>query len=346
MIGMWCCFSLNVHASDENQVIIRISSVGDCTLGNDVKQSGIQNCFDNVYEKNGADYFLTNAKKYFENDDLTIVNLEGTLTNAGNPDPNKKWRFRGKPEYTDILTHSSVEAVAFSNNHCKDYGIDSYTDTITNLSNAGLLCASEELIAFKNIKGIKVGIIAVNSAFRMTDTPEDKEYSDTDYIKNLLKKLISSAKDQGAQLIIVNLHFGIELEKYPSNQQIELAHYAVDCGADVCLGHHPHVLQSIEYYSGSYIAYSLGNFCFGGNTKPKNLDTVIWQHEFVFSGGKKISQNAHIVPFLVSSDRKENNYCPIEAQGGDYTRIISKLNNYSKKYGIQIGSDGNIEVKQ
>ncbi len=344
-----CAFSLfpgKARAEDGAQVTIRITAAGDCTLGNDVKQSGISNCFDNVYNKNGADFFLSGAKPYFEQDDLTIVNLEGTLTDKGSPDPNKKWRFRGRPEYIGILTGSSVEAVSFANNHCRDYGEESFADTVSNVTKAGLICSSEELVSITEIKGIKVGIIAVNSAFRKTDEQVDREFDDTEFLKNLTRNLIENARSRGAQLVIVNLHFGIEREKLPSSQQKELAHYAVDCGADVVLGHHPHVLESIEYYNGAYIAYSLGNFCFGGNTKPGNIDTVIWQQEFAFSGGKKTGQSVKVVPFLISSDRKENNYCPVPATGSDHTRIINKLNTYSGDYGVQINNDGMIEVKQ
>ncbi len=341
-------FSVNSKAVESTGILgsvtIRISAVGDCTLGNDVKQSKIKNCFSNVYDLNGADYFLSGARPYFMSDDLTIANLEGTLTELGSPNPNKTWRFRGRPEYTDILTRSSVECVSFANNHCRDYGPESYTDTISNVTKAGLLCASEEMIAYTDIKGIKVAVIAFSSAFRCSDTEADKEYSDTLYMKRLIGSAITSARQQGAQLVIANLHFGIELDKAPSKQQIELAHYTIDSGADVVLGHHPHVLQSIEYYNGGYIAYSLGNFCFGGNTNPKNKDTVIWKQEFTFTGGVKTSQKVQVVPFLVSSDSKQNNYCPTPAQGKDYTRIIGKLQSYSSKYGVTIGDDGTLQV--
>ncbi len=186
----------------------------------------------------------------------------------------------------------------------------------------------------------------MNSAFRGADTASYKEYPDTDFLKELIGGLIAEAKEEGAQLILANLHFGIELDKLPSKQQIELAHHAVDCGADVVLGHHPHVLQSMEYYNGAYIAYSLGNFCFGGNTKPKNLDSVIWQQEFVFEGGEMTSQSVKIVPFLISSTTDQNDYCPVEAEGKDAKRIMDKLNDYSKEYGIHITEDGTVEVTE
>ncbi len=336
---------INASAAQPGTVTIRISAVGDCTLGNDEKQAGIGNCFNNVYAQNGTDYFLSGAKPYFAMDDFTIANLEGTLTDLGEARTDKDWRFRGKPEYTDILTHASVEGVAFSNNHCRDYGPESYTDTISNVTKAGLLCASEEMIGYRNIKGINVAFIAITSAFRASDAPKDREYADTQYIKKIIRNTVDSAKASGAQLVVMNLHFGIEREKNPSSQQKELAHYAVDCGADVVLGHHPHVLQPVEYYNGAYIAYSLGNFCFGGNTKPKNKDTIIWQQEFTFTGGVKTGQRVQVIPFLISSDPNLNNYCPVPATGNDYTRIIGKISNYSGKYGVAVGTDGVLTVK-
>ena len=323
-------------------VTVKISAVGDCTLGNDIKQAGIKNCFNNIYDENGYDFFFQNVRPLFASDDLTIVNLEGTLTDVGVPDANKKWRFRGKPEYTKILTGSFVEAVSFSNNHCRDYGPESYADTIKNLQDAGLIFSSEEITAIKNINGIKVGLASVNSAFRRSDEQQDKEFYNTELLKQLISKDIEQLKKSDVALIIINLHFGIEQDKNPSAQQIELAHYAIDNGADVVLGHHPHVLQPVEYYKGSYIVYSLANFCFGGNTNPKNRDTIIWQQTFYFSDGKRVGQDASIIPCLISSEASYNNYQPVIASGSDYTRIINKMKVGSRKYGVFVADDGKV----
>ncbi|MCR4587222.1 MAG: CapA family protein, partial [Lachnospiraceae bacterium] len=309
------------------------------------KQAGISNCFDNVYDQQGPDYFLKEVKRYFEGDDLTLVNLEGTISSLGEPDPNKKWRFRGDPEYLQILTGSSVEAVSFSNNHCRDYGEESYTDTMKNLEEAGILYSSEDITAVTTVKGIKIGMLAVNSAFRAGDNANNKEYPNTRELMDIIQACIDELKEQEVQLIIASLHFGVESTSQVTSQQKQLAHFAIDQGADLVIGHHPHVLQGTEYYNGAYIAYSLGNFCFGGNTNPKNRDTVIWQQEFTFTDGAKTGQSVKLVPCLISSPKGRNNYQPITATGSAATRILGKMRRYSSAMGVTVGSDGTLTVK-
>ncbi len=334
------------EAAENDAVTIRLTATGDCTLGNDVKQAAIDNCFDNVYAKKGPEYFLREVKQYFAADDLTLVNLEGTHTTLGEPDPNKKWRFRGKPEYLQILTGAGVEAVSFSNNHCRDYGEESYTDTMKNLEEAGLLYSSENLTCLTEVKGIKVGMFSVNSAFRASDEPKDREYLNTGELMDIIKACTDDLKEQGAQLIIASLHFGVESTSNVTVQQKELAHYAVDQGANVILGHHPHVLQAAEYYNGAYIAYSLGNFCFGGNTNPKNRDTVIWQQDFTFTEGKLTGQSVTLIPALICSPKGRNNYQPVTATGSSAKRILKKMRDYSDPYGVTVDAKGILSPKE
>ena len=101
-----------------------------------------------------------------------------------------------------------------------------------------------------------------------------------------VKQTIAAAKQQGAKLVIVAFHWGTEKATEPDETQKSLAHTAIDCGADLVVGHHPHVLQAIEYYKGKYIAYSLGNFCFGGNSAPSDMDTMIFQQTFTIEKGR------------------------------------------------------------
>ena len=99
-----------------------------------------------------------------------------------------------------------------------------------------------------------------------------------------------SLKKAGAQVIIVNFHWGIEKQYTPDENQKALAHLAVDEGADLVIGHHPHVLEGIEEYNGKYICYSLGNFCFGGNSTPSDTDSMIVQQTFTFNKKGKINE--------------------------------------------------------
>ena len=195
-------------------------------------------------------YFFQNVQPVFAQDDLTIVNMEGTLTEETTREP-KQFAFKGDAEYAKILTAGAVEAANLANNHSFDYGKKSYEDTITALEAEGISSFGYERTAVMDIKGVKVGLAGVYELAEHIDCKQD------------LLDNIASLKEQGAQIIIVSFHWGQEKENVPSDVQVELAHAAVDNGADLVLGHHPHVLQGIEEYKGKNIVYSLENFCFG-----------------------------------------------------------------------------------
>lgn len=243
-------------------VLLTVSAAGDCTLGTD-ENFDESTSFNTKYNAVGdPSYFFREVKSVFEADDLTIVNFEGTLTTRGER-KDKTFAFRGKPEYTSILTEGSVEAVNLANNHSFDYGNDSYEDTKMYLTDAGIISFGYDRNAIMDIKGVKVGLIGIY------ELPYGIESA------NLLRENIAAVKSEGAQLIIVSFHWGSEKENYPDSIQKELAHIAIDEGAHLVLGHHPHVLQGIEVYKGRNIVYSLGNFCFGGNKNPSDKDTII-----------------------------------------------------------------------
>ena len=116
----------------------------------------------------------------------------------------------------------------------------------------------------------------------------------------------------------------------PDETQKSLAHRAIDCGADLVVGHHPHVLQAIEYYKGKYIAYSLGNFCFGGNSAPSDMDTMIFQQTFTVENGKLAEDDVtNIIPCSLSSESGYNNYQPMVLEGSEKERVLQKIEDFS-----------------
>ena len=309
---------------------VTISAVGDCTLGNDPSQEGRANAFHRIYNANGPDYFLQYCRPVFQTDDLTIANLEGTLTTQGSP-AQKTWRFRSDPSYIEILTHSSVDVVGFANNHCRDYGEVSYWDTMANLDAYGLPYSSEDNVCVLERNGIRIGIASLKLLGGSTASNKQR-----------IRTKVDELKAQNVQLILMNCHWGIEMDRIPNSMQKELGHYAIDAGVDLVIGHHPHVLQSAEYYNGRYIIYSLGNFCFGGNTNPGNKDTMIWKQEFVFQDGQLLMQEARILPYSISTRRDLNDYCPIPLSGTDSDRVISKMNELSAGFHVQFAPDGTV----
>ena len=299
-------------------VSFTISAVGDCTFGTD-ENFAYEGSMPAKYDEGGDfNYFFENVKSVFEEDDLTIVNFEGTLTDSTIRE-DKQFAFKADKSYAEILTDGFVEAANLANNHSKDYGEQSYNDTMDALDEAGITNFGYDRVAIKKVKGIKVGLEGTNvmaAGLGVTDSME---------------KNIQDLKDEGAQVIIASFHWGEEKAEYPNDVQVKLAHAAIDAGADLVLGHHPHVLQGIEQYKGKNIVYSLGNFCFGGNMYPSDMDTMIFQQTFTLKGGKLQEDNVtNIIPCSISSVEDYNNYQPTPAAGEKETEILNKITQRSQ----------------
>ena len=299
-------------------VSFTISAVGDCTFGTDENfayEGSMPAKYDEVGDFN---YFFENVKSVFEEDDLTIVNFEGTLTDSTTRE-DKQFAFKADKSYAEILTDGFVEAANLANNHSKDYGEQSYNDTMDALDEAGITNFGYDRVAIKKVKGIKVGLVGTYVL------------ADGLGVKDSMEKNIQDLKDEGAQVIIASFHWGEEKAEYPNDVQVELAHAAIDAGADLVLGHHPHVLQGIEQYKGKNIVYSLGNFCFGGNMYPSDMDTMIFQQTFTLKGGKLQEDNVtNIIPCSISSVEDYNNYQPTPAAGEKETEILNKITQRSQ----------------
>ncbi|MBM6667840.1 CapA family protein [Lacrimispora saccharolytica] len=305
---------------------VTISAAGDFTLGTDENFDYSTSLPARYEEVQDPGYFLQNVKDIFASDDLTIVNLEGPLTTSEER-ADKQFSFKGDPSYTEILTSGSVEACNLANNHSKDYGIQGYEDTIANVEAAGIKTFGYERTAIWETNGVKVGLAGVYELAEGMDCQDD------------MTAAIQSLKDAGADLVIVSFHWGVEKENYPDETQQALAHAAIDQGADLVLGHHPHVLQGIEKYQGKYIVYSLGNFCFGGNKNPSDKDTMIFQQTFTLENGEVVEDDAiNIIPCRISSEDDYNNYQPTPAEGEEAQRILGRIQEYSQGFGTQLPS--------
>lgn len=298
------------------QVQVTISAAGDCTLGTDEKFNA-STSLPAMYNAKGADWFFAGVKDIFEKDDLTLVNLEGTFTTS-TARADKTYAFKADPEYVGILTAGSVEAVNVANNHSRDYGEQSYTDTVNAVEAAGIAVSGYDKVAVVEKNGVKIGMTGLSLLSGM----EGKEEQ--------LKNNIAGLRAQGANLIITSFHWGIEKENTPTSDQVAMAHAAIDAGSDLVIGHHPHVLQGIEIYKGKYICYSLGNFCFGGNKNPKDKDTMIFQQTFTFVDGVlQADENIKIIPCRLSSVSDRNDYQPTPVSGSEAERINKKIETFS-----------------
>ena len=217
----------------------------------------------------------------------------------------------------NVFTSSSVEAANLANNHSKDYGKQSYEDTVKTLEDAGIVSFGYDQVKVTEVAGVKVGLTGVYELAKGIECSED------------VKANIAALKDMGAELIVCVFHWGTERESTADSVQRELAHLAIDEGADIVVGHHPHVLQGIETYKDKTIAYSLGNFCFGGNKNPSDKDSVILQETFTVDNGTNTSETT-LIPCSLSSSTDKNDYKPRVLEGDEGQRVLDKIASISK----------------
>lgn len=293
---------------------VLMSFAGDCILGTD-ENFTYDTSFDAAYDKNGASWFFQNVSDTFAADDLTCVNLECALTDR-NTREDKEFAFKGDPSYTEILTDGSVEAVDLANNHSHDYGDNAYNDTVDNLKGAGITPFGYDDVELYEIKDKNV-TIGLTGIYELDDHLDCEDQ---------IKTNIQTLKDKGADIVVCVFHWGVELSDTPDENQVTLAHYAIDNGADLVVGHHPHVIQGIESYKGKYIAYSLGNFCFGGTTSPTETDTIIFQADISLDADRTVTGTSiKAIPCSITSDSSTNNYQPQLLTGDSAQTTLEKL---------------------
>ncbi len=292
---------------------VTVTFAGDCTLGTDEAFS-YATSFNAAFEDKGdPSWFLANVEPVFAGDDLTIVNMEGTLTTSTDRQ-DKTFAFKGDAAYAQVFSSSSVEAASMANNHSSDYGQQSYDDTLAALEAEGITSFGYDRIAYLDVNGVKVALIGTY------------ELAEHEAIEESMVANITAAREAGAQLVLVYIHWGIERDTVPNETQVALGHAAIDAGADLVVGSHPHVIQGWEVYQGRYIVYSLGNFCFGGNSNPTDKDCMMFQQTFTVTGDEVAQDDAvEFIACSISSTSSSNNYQPTPATGSEKERIDAKI---------------------
>lgn len=313
VLALVFCMSVTCHGA-ETEIVVSVA--GDCTLGTD-ERYGTWNSFISEYRQQGRSYFLENVKPIFESSDLAVVNLEGPLTNS-KTHADKEFVFKGPPEFAGILTEGGVDAVNLANNHTMDYGQAGYSDTVQTLSDAGVGYFGNDKDLMYRVGDVTIGLLGY------------KYWGVDAAAKERITRDIAGLRAQGAAIVIVSFHWGDERSNYPNGVQKTLAHAAVDAGADLVFGHHPHVIQGIENYNGKNIVYSLGNFCYGGHRNPEDKDSFIFRQSFSVEDGKAVVSGSSIIPVSISSVRTRNDYRPTPLTGEDAERVLERLRKYSE----------------
>lgn len=233
-------------AAIESQPSVIIFAVGDIMLGRNVE---------GWMDKRGLDYPFAKIKPSFAGADMVVGNLEGPVRKIHRRTPTGSTTFNFKPEVASAIKSAGFTALSLANNHTLDYGKASFAETQEHLRQAGLEFfghpreTEDTFVLRKNIHGRKFVFIGLQDVFASLDT----------------KKAIALVKSVAAEpdtTIVISIHWGDEYKLTANKRQKTLAHDFIDAGADVIIGHHPHVVQNIEIYKDRPIFYSLGNFIF------------------------------------------------------------------------------------
>ena len=288
-----------------------LSFIGDCTIGSQPIQFNVMY---SILWFIGEDYSypFKGVIDYIDDDDLTVVNLEGTFCEPM-PNSGATFTFRAPANYVNVLTENSIEVASFANNHTMDYRQAGYDSTLATLEEAGIpYVEKDSSMIMTTESGLTVGFYAL--AFTMDKADMEAE--------------IAALREEGAEVVIVSAHWGAEGSYRFAQTQSDIAHAAIDAGADIVYGHHPHVLQQVEEYNGGIIYYSLGNFVFGGHHWPQDLDSAILQQEIIRSPQGEISLGElKIIPVSCSSLPAQNDFQPTPYEEGSekYNRVLAKL---------------------
>jgi poly-gamma-glutamate synthesis protein (capsule biosynthesis protein) len=283
--------------------------VGDCTLASSQRSGD----FDRVIAQNGLEWPFSGTVDILAADDFTLANLECSFSDTSLRS-GSTFAFLGPAENAQILANGSVEAVTNGNNHTPDFGEQGVADTKAAVEavSVGYVGANESMI-FETERGLKIGVYCPGWRNATIDGAN---------------QAIPALREAGADIVIYAPHWGMEGKYHPIAEQELVAHTAIDAGADIVCGTHPHVMQRMEEYNGGMIFYSLGNFSFGGNTAPRDRDSVIAQVIITKDpDGTCTVTGTNLIPCCLSSTDGINDYRPVPYAEDDefYARALSKL---------------------
>jgi len=237
-----------------------------------------------VIPARGVNYFATlrhdflwpfrRTAAYTSSADITYINLESPLF-AGCPvNPGPTFTFCGDARFVNGLTYMGAKVVNLANNHTTNYGAQGITLTQQLLNSHGILTSGLGPVAVIDVRGIKFGFIGFNGVGRAIN-------------KTALKEGIAQARKE-ADIVVVQFHWGKEYERQPvpdrgvptPDDPITIGHDAIDWGADIVIGNHPHWYQGVEVYHGKLITYAHGNFVFDQMWSEETREGVIGTYTF------------------------------------------------------------------
>ncbi len=309
----WHVVSDDVSDLDPEQYAV-LTFGGDAVIGGREAYYRVSDSLPDLLSRFGAAYPFSRLASLFASDDLTCVNLECVLKDdALEEDQKKSWRFRGLTSYAEVLPESSIELVNLANNHTIDYGASGYASTLKALENQALVCGNE-ICTVVEIKGHLFGFGGCRETTYLSD-PE------------VIERDIRSLRNQGAEFIIYQCHWGQEYSENHNKLQEAMARRCARAGVDLVVGHHPHVVQGISFIGDMPVVYSLGNLMFGGTIQLQTYDGLVLQVCFPLEGENGGRPVLKLIPILTSSaaHQRKNDYQPDLARGEDWLRILRSV---------------------
>lgn len=322
------------RGADPRPAVVQIVAVGDIMLGGTAAPE---------LARFGYDYPFARVRDLLRRADVVFGNLEGPLTNRGTPAV-KQYVFRSPPQYVaPALARAGFNAVSLANNHSMDYGVDGLRDTIAALTEAGIrhAGAGEDLAAAHQpaiitVGGVRVAVLAYSLTFPEEFWADDTRPGTAFGHEYQVRADVAAAKKR-ADIVLVSFHWGREGTVEPRDYQRKLGHAAIEAGAAVVVGHHPHLLQGVERYRGGVILYSLGNFVFGSYSPAAARSAIA---KIVLRGGRV--RELELYPINVLN--AEVVFQPYPLRGQAANDVVAELQRISQPLGTVIKNRAGVAV--
>jgi poly-gamma-glutamate synthesis protein (capsule biosynthesis protein) len=322
MFATLLCQPLQLHAGE-----IIVNAVGDVMLAGRWAP---------ILRQKGYNHPFNGVRKELAAGDINLANLESPIATSGQEYTGKKFRFRAEPQVAKALRGAGFNLVTLANNHSMDFGAEALAETLQHLGANGIswIGAGENLsearkMALFTIKGKKVAFLAYSLTQPIEFFARQDRPGTAPGYEKLVTADITSARGL-ADYVIVSFHWGKEAAGTVQHYQRTAAHSAIEAGADVIIGHHPHVLQGVERYKSGIIFYSLGNFTFASKSTTADVSAII---RLKFTDGLR---EAEILPLDVL--HKRVGFQPQLLTGTKGAAVIGKLNKLSETFNTRIQS--------
>ncbi len=292
--------------------------------------------------KQGYDYPFLGLRSLLEKADIVFANLETPLTSGGEPFPAKGYTFRAPPLWAKALARNGFNLLSLANNHIMDYGAQGLADTLRLLrregiqfSGAGENVKQARRAAWLEINGLKIACLSYSLTFPQEFYAQENQPGTAFAYAQFLEEDIPATRSL-SDVLIVSFHWSEELRRIPKDYQRKLAHKVIDLGADIVLGHHPHVLQGLEVYRGKVIAYSLGNLAFASYSRRVKTSMLL---RCRLGRGHTIRE-VEIIPLSVNNH--QIHFQPQPLSGAAARSLLCDLDVLSQPLGAEIILEGDL----